>query len=76
MNISKSNQDAIKKAIEIAGGATNLAKKLGVTYHTILTWKNGRTSISPINCINIEKETDGKVKREDILPTYPWDSFK
>jgi DNA-binding transcriptional regulator YdaS (Cro superfamily) len=76
MDIKESNLDAIKKAIEFAGGATALAKKLHVTYHTVLTWKNGRSSISPMNCLNIERVTEGKVKRKDILPNYPWEDFK
>jgi DNA-binding transcriptional regulator YdaS (Cro superfamily) len=76
MNIKEMNTEAIEKAIEIVGGATALAKKLHVTYHTVLTWKNGRSSISSLNCINIEKITEGKVNRKDILPNYPWEDFK
>ena len=76
MSHIKFNTEEIKKAIEIVGGVTKLAKELEVSYHTVLTWKNGRSSASPLNCINIEKVTKGKVKRENILPEYPWKSFK
>lgn len=72
----KCNLEAIKKAIEIAGGANNLALKIGVSYQTILTWKNARSSISIGNCAKIEKATEGKIKKEDILPDYPWEDFK
>lgn len=72
----KCNVEAIKNAIEVAGGANNLALKIGVSYQTILTWKNARSSISIGNCAKIEKAMEGKVKKEDILPDYPWEDFK
>lgn len=72
----KSNVEAIKKAIEIAGGANKLAAKIGVSYQTILTWKNARSSLSLANCLKIEKATEGKVKAEDILPDYDWNSIR
>lgn len=73
---SRCNYEAIKKAIGIAGNATELAKKMNVSYHTVLTWKNGRSSISTTNCQKIEKVTEGIIKKEDILPDYPWDELK
>ena len=69
----KYNVEAIKKAIQIAGGATQLAHKLGVSYQTVLTWKNARSSVSPTNCVKIEKVTEGAVSRREILPEFPWD---
>lgn len=73
---SKCNYEKILEAIQIIGSATALSKKINVSYHTVLTWKNGRSSISPTNCQKIEKATDGQVKREDILPDYPWDELR
>lgn len=29
-----------------------------------------------LNCAKIEKETNGVIKREDILPDYPWDELR
>ncbi|RZI45478.1 transcriptional regulator [Candidatus Finniella inopinata] len=75
-NINRCNHEFIQKAIDLVGGATALAKKLNVSYHTVLTWKNGRSSVSTTNCQKIEKATDGKVKAKDILPDYPWDELK
>lgn len=68
----KCNVEAIKKAISIAGGANALALKIGVSYQTILTWKNARSSISPFNCQKIEQVTNGQVSRQEILPDHPW----
>lgn len=75
-NINRCNQESIQKAIDLVGGATALAKKINVSYHTVLTWKNGRSSVSTTNCQKIEKATDGKVTAKDILPDYPWDELK
>lgn len=72
----KCNLKALEKAINESGGIQNLATKTGVSYQTVLNWKSMRTSISPINCVRIEEATDGKVKREDILPGYPWEELR
>lgn len=67
---------SIEKAIEIIGGAEKLARKLEVSYQTVLNWKNGFTVPTSLNCVKIEKATEGKVKKENILPDYPWEDFK
>jgi DNA-binding transcriptional regulator YdaS (Cro superfamily) len=69
-------KESIEKAIEIVGGAKELAEKMNVSYKSVLDWKNGRVKLSPINCVKMEKLTDGKVKREDILPEYPWNDLR
>lgn len=63
---------SIEKAIEVIGGAEKLARKLEVSYQTVLNWKNGFAVPNSLNCVRIEKITGGVVKREDILPDYPW----
>ena len=70
------NVASIAKAIEIIGGGERLARKIETSYQTVLNWKNGFSVPSIINCVKLEKATDGKVKREDILPDYPWDELK
>lgn len=67
---------SIEKAIEIIGGAEKLARKLEVSYKTVLNWKNGFAVPNSLNCVKIEKVTIGIVKREDILPNYPWDELR
>lgn len=66
----------IEKAIKIIGGAEKLARKLEVSYQTVLNWKNGFAVPASLNCVKIEKATNGAVKREDILPDYPWDELR
>ena len=67
---------AIEKAIVIAGGAEKLARKIETSYQTVLNWKNAFSVPSVLNCVKIEKLTDREVKREDILPDFPWDDLK
>jgi DNA-binding transcriptional regulator YdaS (Cro superfamily) len=74
MKTNKINLEVLKKAIEMAGGASNFALKVGVSYNTVLNWKNGRNSIPPMMCMNIEKITEGKIRREELL-RFPWDNF-
>jgi DNA-binding transcriptional regulator YdaS (Cro superfamily) len=76
MNTKKHSKEAILRAIEILGGANNLAVEIGISYQTILNWKNLRAVPSNINCIKIERATNGKVTRKDILPGYPWEELK
>lgn len=68
----KCNQEALKKAIEIAGGMQPLATKIDVSYQSILNWKSGRTNISPFTCMKIEEALNGAVTKEEILPDYSW----
>jgi DNA-binding transcriptional regulator YdaS (Cro superfamily) len=72
MNANKHNKEAILKAIEILGSANKLCLALGVSYQTILSWKNQRSVPSAVSCLKIEKATEGKITRKDILPDFPW----
>jgi DNA-binding transcriptional regulator YdaS (Cro superfamily) len=72
----KANFENIKKAIEIAGGLTQLSLKVNVSYQTVLDWKHGRRVPTPTNCQKIEKAVNGAVKAEEILPDYPWDELR
>lgn len=72
----KSDVKSIFKAIEVAGGARELALKIGVSYQSVLDWKNQRRVPSTTNCQKIEKATEGQVKAEDILPDYPWSELR
>lgn len=67
---------SIEKAINIVGGAEKLARKIDVSYQTVLNWKNGFAVPNSLNCVKIEKITGGVVKREDIIPDYPWDELR
>ena len=72
----RANLDLIKRAIELAGGMTPLSKKADISYQSILDWKSGRKNPSAINCMKIEKATNGEVRAEEILPDFPWHTLK
>jgi len=72
----KHNVQAILDAINIAGGAKELSHKINTSYQSILDWKNARKTPTALNCLKIEKATEGKIKAKDILPNYPWDELK
>jgi DNA-binding transcriptional regulator YdaS (Cro superfamily) len=67
---------SIEEAIKIVGGGEKLARKIEVSYQTVLNWRNGFTVPNPLNCVRIERITGSIVKREDILPDYPWDELR
>ena len=67
MNTNAYNVEAILRAIELVGGVAKLSLKIGVSYQTVLNWKNRRAIPSHINCAKIEAATDGLVKRDEIL---------
>lgn len=58
----------ITKAIEHVGGASKLAYLLGVSVQAVCFWRDGKRSI-PIDKISeIERVTDGAVRRWDLRP--------
>ncbi len=50
------------------GGASRLAKLLGISISYLSQLASGASSISPTRCIDIERATDGKVTRRDLRP--------
>lgn len=58
----------VKKAIEILGSATRLAKVLGVTPQAVCFWRDGLRKIPIKYCYAIESATNGQVKRQDLIP--------
>ncbi|MCP3899549.1 MAG: helix-turn-helix domain-containing protein [Desulfobacteraceae bacterium] len=66
------NTKYIKKAIQICGGQTALAEKIGVTQPAVHKWLNGLALVDPKHAIPIEKATNGQVTRHQIRPDiYP-----
>lgn len=58
----------IRKAVEILGGTTDLAKAVGVNPSFVSQWLNGTRPVPATRCRAIEIATDGKVTREDLRP--------
>jgi DNA-binding transcriptional regulator YdaS (Cro superfamily) len=59
---------AIAKAVEVMGNQSKLADALGVTPGFVSQWLNGVRPVPAVRCKDIEKVTNGKVKREELRP--------
>lgn len=58
--------ETIRKAIEIVGGVTNLARQVGVTPQTVYVWLSGSAQIRASHAAKIERITGGKVTAMEI----------
>lgn len=48
------------------------ARKIGVTSGAVNQWVNGLTAVSAERCPQIERETGGLVRCEDLRPDVAW----
>lgn len=60
--------EAIKRAIEIAGGQSALAIRCGVTQPAVHKWATGKSRPDAITAQKIEAATNGEVSRIDLRP--------
>lgn len=56
----------LKKSIEIAGGASQLARLLGVTPQAVCNWRHRPIPIT--QALAIERITRGEVKADELRP--------
>lgn len=69
-----SPHDALDRAIELARGATQLARKIGVSRTAVSKWtkcQGRRLPITPKNAALIEEMTHGEVTAEQLLYIPP-----
>ncbi|MDN7803135.1 transcriptional regulator [Burkholderia gladioli] len=59
---------AIRRASEIVGGKSALARLLGVKPPTVQQWSNGARPVAVDRCVAIERATSGAVTRRDLRP--------
>lgn len=59
--------NALTKAVDLCGGVTALAGKLGVGQSVVSMWLT-RRSVPPSRCLAIEDATAGAVTRYDLRP--------
>ncbi|MCC6196770.1 MAG: helix-turn-helix domain-containing protein [Burkholderiales bacterium] len=66
---------AIERAVQLAGGQTELARMLGVTQGMVWQWANGRRQVAAERVLAIEAATG--VSRHDLRPDiYPFHERK
>lgn len=67
------HQIALTAAIEVAGGQTALADKLGVGQGHVWNWLNRDKELDPKIAVKIEAVTG--VSRKKLCPTFPWEQM-
>ena len=60
--------DSIARVIEIAGGVSSLATKLGVKPPTVHQWKNGERPVPPKHALAMQSTWPGVVSVHDLRP--------
>lgn len=63
--------NALKHAIEIAGGKTALARRLGSSVQLVDNWDR-RGNVPAEHVPAIEAATNGLVRAEQLRPDIPW----
>lgn len=59
----------LDRAIELAGGQSRLAEKIGRSQQLISYWQKTRKGIVPAECVkDIEDAVKGEVTRHDLRP--------
>jgi len=64
--------DAIKRACEIAGGQSSLARQLNIAPPTVNEWVKGDRRIPAERCPEIERITGKQVMCEQLRPDIAW----
>lgn len=65
-------KEAIKRACEIAGGQSAMARLLGVKPPSVNEWIKGGRPVPAERCPAIERATEGAVRCEDLRPDVDW----
>lgn len=60
-----------KKAVEIAGGVSELARRISVSASYVWQMKNGKRPVHAAIAVAIERATGGQVTRKDLRP-HDW----
>ncbi|EDS5034007.1 helix-turn-helix domain-containing protein [Salmonella enterica subsp. enterica serovar Wandsworth] len=65
------SENAIQKAVRLAGGQSALARAVGVTQGAVWKWLNNLQKVSPENAVAISIATRGEVKPYELRPDIP-----
>ena len=68
-----SPEQAVEKAAQLVGSKAALARQLGVRPPTVSQWIAGDRPVPPARAVEIEKLTNGEVRREVLSPGFPWE---
>lgn len=62
------HHEALKRAVEIAGGQTALARLVGKRQGHVWDWLNSTKKLAPEIAVAIERAIDGQVRRDELRP--------
>lgn len=62
---------AIERAVKIAGSQKKLAQMIGVSQPNVWSWLHNKKRVSPERVLPIVKATKGQVKAFQIRPDLP-----
>lgn len=60
--------NGIQRAIEAAGGPSEVAKRLGVTAQAVAFWRDGDRRFPPEHAAPLEDACNGAVTRREMFP--------
>lgn len=64
--------EALKKAVDLAGGQSALAVKIGRRQQHVWNWLNRTKQVASDSAIPVERAVGGKVTRNELRPDlYP-----
>jgi DNA-binding transcriptional regulator YdaS (Cro superfamily) len=64
--------NAVRRAIDHAGGVTALARKLDVSPPTVAQWASNTRPVPAERCPQIDRATSGAVRCEELRPDIEW----
>lgn len=62
----------VRRACAVVGSQTELARRIGVTVSMVSQWCTGVRPLPVDRCIDIERETAGAVRVEELRPDVDW----
>lgn len=63
---------AIREAIQGAGGPSKVARECGVSVQAVCFWRDGLRALPAEHCITLEKMSEGRIQCEQMLPDVDW----
>ena len=65
-------ENQIRRAAQIVGSLSALARALGIKPPTVHQWADGSRPVPAQHCLAIERATSGAVTRADLRPDDYW----
>jgi len=64
--------EAAKEASRLLGSQAEMARRLRVAAPTVHQWCSGDRAVPARRAVEIEALTEGRIKKADLCPDFPW----